>query len=127
MNFRQLEKVVPVDALAVTQRQLSVHVQRLPRNIALVLCRADFDAKSATGAVFNGYLNGVELIGKLAPLGGHGLESGGRLGEVTWLANFGANRGMRTNQDAFTTLDTKIRFPYWNFLSDVALLPLRRA
>src|SRR5581483_2724403 len=42
------------------------------------------------------------------------------------LTDLRANRRVRTDQHALSTFDAEVGFPHRDFLSDVALLPLRR-
>src|SRR6185503_5654798 len=92
----------------------------------LVFCGTNFNAEPAARAVFNRHLNRVQLVWKLTPLRGHGLEPRGRFFEITLGANLCANRRVWTNHHALATLDTQIRFPNGHIDGDVALLPTRR-
>src|SRR5215472_7187637 len=102
MNFRQLQEVIPVDPFAVAQRQLRTHVQRFSRNVTLVLSGTDLDAEAAAGTVFHGNLNGVELIGILAPLCRHALETSRSIFEISCRTELRANRRVRAHEYTFT-------------------------
>ena len=103
---------------------MRLHVDGLAAHSALVLGRADFNAEAATGAVLHGDLDGVLLIGQLAPARVAHQETLGRTREVGLTSHLGAYDRVGANQHALAALDADVRVPDGHFLCDVALLPL---
>src|SRR3954470_23561080 len=100
-----------------------MHVDRLVFRVRAILGRADVDAQVAAGAVFRSYLDGEGLALEFEALVGGRFERGGRAGEVGRVIDLGADRRMRTDEDALVALDADLGVPDRDLDGDVPLLP----
>src|SRR5215831_9463045 len=93
--------------------------------IALGLRRAHLHTQLTAGTVFDGDLQGVLFVSHVLPTRGNRFKGGGCFAEVLRIVDFRADHGVRTDQDALTTLDAERLIPRRNCHGDVAFLPLR--
>ena len=123
---QRLEKA-PVLRFGLAQRGLHLHVDGLVFGFALTFDGAYLDAEATTGAVLRGHLQRVEFLLHAAPFGFGALEGGGSIGQQRMIVYFGADDGVRANQNALAALDAEFFIPDRDHLGDIALLPLRGA
>src|SRR5581483_10715064 len=119
IDLRQAEEVVPVLAFSLTKRCLRSHVDRLLAGVAFALHRADFDAHSATGAVFGSDLKRVPLLLHALPLGLGPFEGSRGLVAEFGRVDLGANNSVRANHHALAALNAEILVPDRNELRDI--------
>ena len=123
VNLRQVEEELPVDLFGLAQRRLRGHVDGLQSNLGLVFSRAGFHAQRAAGAVFGGYLDGVERVGQFTELSFGGFKGLWSACQILRVVNFLANDAVRADERAFSALDTYIRVPDRDFQGDIPFLP----
>ena len=81
IEFGNRQEKIPILALGLAQRRLVGHVDGLVLHFALALCRANFHAEAAAGAIFRRDLERVAEVGKIPPAGLRGFEFRGRAGK----------------------------------------------